>query len=270
MRLLPGQWYGKTLNKHCVEGLTLSETSYGSNLKLPRHSHERSYFCFVVKGTYTESYCKTEQTCKASTLIYHPADESHSNHFHADSRCFNIQMDDMWMERMRQHSIMLNEPGYFQDGVPPHLATRLYDEFCKSDTFSPLIVEGIVLELMGEVGRRSTVSRASIPPHWLVTVCDLLHERFAERLPLRQQADYVGVHPVHLAREFRRFYHCTPGEYIRRLRIEFAIEQLTNTDTPLSEIALEAGFFDQSHFSRTFKQVTRMTPREYRSLFLKC
>jgi hypothetical protein len=135
MRLLPGQWYGKTLNKHCVEGLTLSETSYGSNLKLPRHSHERSYFCFVVKGTYTESYCKTEQTCKASTLIYHPADESHSNHFHADSRCFNIQMDDMWMERMRQHSIMLNEPGYFQDGVPPHLATRLYDEFCKSDEY---------------------------------------------------------------------------------------------------------------------------------------
>jgi AraC family transcriptional regulator len=269
MRLLSGQWYGNTLNEHCIDGLTLSETSYISNLKLPRHSHERSYFCLVVKGAYTERYYKTEQTCKASTLIFHPEDESHSDYFHADSRCFNIQMDDRWVERMRQHSKIRNDPGHFRSGLLPQLAARLYDEFRKADEFSPMIIEGIALEMMGEAGRYFAKPEDSVPQRWLEKVRDLLHERFTERLSLRQQADYVGVHPVHLAREFRRFYHCTPGEYIRQLRIEFACEKLINSETPLCEIALDAGFFDQSHFTRTFKQFTKKTPQEYRAFFLK-
>ena len=270
MRLHAGQWYGKTLNRHCIDGLTLSETSYGSNLKLPEHSHEKSYFCLVVRGAYTESRYKSEQACNPSTLVFHPEDESHSDHFHTDSQCFNIQMDDGWIERMRQHSIALDVPGHFRGGSLPRLAMTLYDEFRRADAFSPLIVEGIALEMMGVAGRKFAESMDSMPPRWLVEVRDLLHERFSERLSLTQQADYAGVHPVHLAREFRRFYHCTPGEYIRRLRIEFAIEKLTNSSIPLIEIALAAGFCDQSHFTRTFKQLTKKTPREYRSLFLKC
>ena len=270
MRLLSGQWYGKTLNKHCIEGLTLSETTYGFNLKLPKHSHEQSYFCFVLKGVYTESYFKNEYTLKPSTLIFHPADSFHSDYFHAISRCFNIQMDGAWMERMRQHSIILDEPGHFRGGMLPHLAMRLYDEFLKADPFSPLIVEGIVLEMIGEAGRKRIENTNRLPPHWLAEVRDFLHERFAERMTLRQQADYAGVHPIHLAREFRRFYHCTAGEYIRRLRIETACEKLIHSNTPISEIALAVGFFDQSHFTRTFKQFTKKTPQQYRSIFHKC
>ncbi len=269
MQLLSGQWYGDTMNKHCIEGLILSETSYNSNLKLPRHSHEQSYFCFVLKGVYTESCRKTEKICTKSMLIYHPADETHSDHFRANSRCFNIQMDKLWMERLKQHSISLNESVHFQSGVLPLLAMRLYDEFCKADTLSSLIVEGLALEIVGEVGRKRFENMNRVPPRWLVEARDLLHERFAEHLPLRQQARYVGVHPVHLAREFRRFYHCTTGEYVRRLRIEAACERLIHSDKPISEIALASGFFDQSHFTRTFKQFTTKTPHEYRALFLK-
>ena len=269
MRLHSGQWYGDTLNKHYTEGLTLSETFYNSNLKLPRHSHEQSYFCFVLKGTYNENISKIEHTCKASTLIFHPADESHSDHFHTDSRCFNVQMDDAWMGNMRKHSIILNEPGHFQGGVLPLLAMRLYDEFCKADIFSSLIVEGIALEMMGEAGRKHIEDKENVPPRWLVDVRDLLHERFAERLTLSQQAEYAGVHPVHLAREFRRFYHCTTGEYLRRLRVESACKRLIQSDMPISEIALASGFFDQSHFTRTFKHFTTKTPQAYRALFHK-
>jgi AraC family transcriptional regulator len=86
-------------------------------------------------------------------------------------------------------------------------------------------------------------------------------------LSLSQQAACVGVHPVHLAREFRRFYHCTIGDYIRQLRIKFACEKLVQSDLPLSEIALASGFFDQSHFTRTFKQLTGKTPQAYRADF---
>jgi AraC family transcriptional regulator len=73
----------------------------------------------------------------------------------------------------------------------------------------------------------------------------------------------VGVHPDHLVHAFRRQYHCTVGEYVRQLRIEFACRQITSSDMPLAEIAVEAGFADQSHFTKTFKRLVGMTPSEF-------
>ena len=75
------------------------------------------------------------------------------------------------------------------------------------------------------------------------------------------------MHPVHLAREFRRFQRCTIGEYIRQLRIERACRQLHASDEPLATIASAVGFSDQSHFSRTFKRLIGMTPAGYRATF---
>lgn len=265
MKLLSGRWYGDTLSKDSVAGLTLTETVYNSNLKLPQHSHELAYFCLVLKGAYTESYGRLARTCKPATLIFHPADEPHADHFHTDSRCFNIQMNEAWMARIRAHPLSLNEPKDFQGGRLPRLALRLYDEFRKADELSPLIVEGLALEMMGEASRDLLKKREGMPPPWLAEARQLLHERFAEHLSLSQQAECVGVHPVHLAREFRRFYHCTVGDYVRQLRIEFACEKLLQSDMPLSEIALASGFFDQSHFTRTFKHLTGKTPQAYRA-----
>jgi AraC family transcriptional regulator len=84
---------------------------------------------------------------------------------------------------------------------------------------------------------------------------------------LKTIADSVAVHPVHLVRTFRRFYRSTVGEYLRRLRIEFASQQLAGTDTPLADIALASGFADQCHFTRTFKRLTGLTPARYRALY---
>jgi AraC family transcriptional regulator len=78
-------------------------------------------------------------------------------------------------------------------------------------------------------------------------------------------ASAVGVHPVHLARSFREAHGASVGEYLRRLRVEFAQREVLRTDAPLSEIALSAGFCDQSHFGRTFKRHTGVTPAQARA-----
>jgi AraC family transcriptional regulator len=75
------------------------------------------------------------------------------------------------------------------------------------------------------------------------------------------------VHPVYLACAFRRHYRSTVGEYVRRLRVEFACRELSATRAPLAQVALAAGFADQSQFSRTFKRVVGLTPTEYRKMF---
>jgi AraC-like DNA-binding protein len=95
----------------------------------------------------------------------------------------------------------------------------------------------------------------------------LLRDRFAEPLTLDEIAGAVGVHPMHLTRVFRRHFRCTIGDMVRRLRIDFACRQLSSTDDALVEIALAAGFSDQSQFCRTFRRLTGMTPTGFRSAF---
>ena len=83
---------------------------------------------------------------------------------------------------------------------------------------------------------------------------------------MSQLAQEVGVHPVHVARTFRAAYDLTPGQYLRRLRVDWAAEQIKNTERPLVEIALAAGFADQSHLSRAFKSYLSTTPAAWRRL----
>ena len=142
---------------------------------------------------------------------------------------------------------------------------KVYREFLEPDGAAPLAIEGLTLEMLAEASRRRLPALDRKPPRWLVQAQDLLRARFTERITIAEIAAAVGVHPVHLAREFRCFHHCTIGEYLRRLRIERACEQLRKSQTSLAAIACEAGFSDQSHFSRTFKRLLGMTPATYRA-----
>lgn len=95
----------------------------------------------------------------------------------------------------------------------------------------------------------------------------MLHAWLSEDVTVNSIAEKVGVHPVYIARQFRKHYHCTMGEYVRRLRVEAAGREISESDTPLSEIASLFGFYDQSHLTNTFKRLTGMTPAEYRRAF---
>jgi AraC family transcriptional regulator len=240
---------------------------YQPNVNLPKHSHPTAYFSFVLQGTYTEKFRKESRRCSPSTLIFHPAEETHANCFQTATRGFNLQMEARWLERARAYSAITNSPAVFQGDFPLHLIMRLYKEFCNLDDLSPLIVEGLTLEILGEAARHLKKRSENSPPPWLVKTRELLNDRFQENFTLAQITESVGVHATHLSREFRRFYGCTVGEYVRRLRIEFACRRLLFSDVSLTEIALSAGFFDQSHFARTFKSQTGMTPLAYRIKF---
>lgn len=267
-KLSPGCSLGKTLKSLEVADFIITENMHLAGSKLSEHAHENAVFCFVLEGSYSEFHYKQEIICKPSTLTFRPSGEVHKDYFYdQDVRVFIIEIPPKWIEKLRDNSIQLCRSVKFQDGLLPQLTTRLNREFHQMDSASSLIIEGLTLELMAETARYSVKNIEQKIPYWLKQAKDLIHARFSESLTLDQIASEVGVHPVHLASVFRQKYHSTVGEYIRRLRIEYACLEIAKGNTPLGAIALNAGFANQGHFSSTFKRLTGYTPASYRNSF---
>jgi AraC family transcriptional regulator len=265
MQLPPGYLYGESLRSHKVASFGLSERFYPPNFKTPKHSHRQSLFCFVIEGDYTENYGGRVRECCSSDLLFHPADELHAEYFHnSGGHSFIIEIETPWLEQLREHRGFPETSAEFKGGFVELLARRLYKEFLQMDDVSPLIIEGLMMELMGEAARRSRLQGETHPPRWLEQAKEILHADFAKSLKLADIAQAVGVHPVHLAQMFHKSYRCTVGDYVRQLRIEYACHQLATSESPIVEIALSAGFCDQSHFTRTFKRITGTCPSQYR------
>jgi len=141
----------------------------------------------------------------------------------------------------------------------PELFLRMYYKFREMDDESLRTLEQALLE-----GQSVTNSGRRFP-QWLERVRNILEQRFAEPFKLSEIAAEAGVHPVHLAREFRKHYGASVGEYLRRVRIEYACRELMGSNVAVTNIAFAAGFADQSHFSRTFKRLCGTTPGRYRA-----
>jgi AraC family transcriptional regulator len=258
VKLPAGAFFGRRVRGQRVAGLVLTEYAYAPGERIPAHTHENAYFSLVLAGAYAETYGGRGRDCRASAVVVHPAGEVHSEHVGpAGARTFSVEA------APRDGGPALARPGDFRGGPPAWLAHRLYREFRRPDAFSPLAVEGLFLEIGAALARQPDPA-AGPRPGWLGRVRDLLRRRFAERLSLAEVAREAGVHPVHLARTFRAACGCTVGEYVRRLRVDYARARLAGSDAPVAEVALAAGFADQSHFSRVFRALTGVSPAAYR------
>jgi AraC-like DNA-binding protein len=198
-------------------------------------------------------------------LAFHPPEEIHAQYVDREEVwSFNVEITLSWIRRFAENELPLTRPFDCNAGHAMGLALRLLDEFENFDTSSPLIVDGLTLQLLGVCDRQSR-GEAAIP-RWLRRVSELLRERCTATWNLADVAAEAGVHPVYLAGSFRRHFGCTVGEYVRRQRILLACRQLAGTCNPLAEIAVQTGFADQSHFNRVFKRQIGLTPAAYRRL----
>jgi AraC family transcriptional regulator len=267
-RLSSGQYYGELIRSHAFAGLSLSETRYPPGARLPRHCHEHAYFCLIRQGTYREEYGVRQRWCGPLMLAFHPPEEVHAEHFDGEEvRSFNIEITPSWLRGVAG-AASLQQPFDSRGGPLVGLAVRLLDEFERPDTSSPLIIEGLTLELLG-LCARAALGGGEAAPRWLLRVRELLTERCTAAFTLAGLAAEADVHPGYLAGAFRRHFGCTVGAYVRRQRVALACRHLTDSDAPLADIALLTGFADQSHFTRTFKRQIGLTPAAYRKMMTR-
>ena len=91
-----------------------------------------------------------------------------------------------------------------------------------------------------------------------------IHQRFADPLTIAQLAAQAGLSRSQFDRQFRRLFGSTPRDYLARVRIRAAQELLLETDQSMTQIALATGFYDHSHFSRTFRRIVGTSPCRFR------
>jgi len=254
----------QVLNQLKLSGLTLTETLHAPSSKMPDHVHDSASICATLTGQGVEIIDGVRMVTGPGCVLMRGPNVMHANQYGAaPHHGFMIELDQRWLNC--RHLLRVFEgQRHFSGGLVSALALRIYRESRVKDSVAPVIVEGLMLEMLGQASR-SLIKTPVRPPGWLTQARELLHGRFNDSINLVEIANTVGVHPTHLARTFKKHYRTTVGEYVRRLRLDWATRQLSETEDSIADIASAAGFYDQSHFSHLFKLRTGFTPAEFRA-----
>jgi AraC family transcriptional regulator len=248
-----------------LASLTLTETLHEPHLTIPPHVHRTASVCLSLTGEAYEIMNGSRVLVNPGCAIIRGPEVKHANQYSAlPHRGFMIELDNKWLAACSHFARVFEGHRLYAGGPVPALALRIYHESRIKDSVASVIVEGLMLELLGHASR-SLIPTPLRAPRWLSQARDLLHGRFNDPPNLVEIADTVGVHPTHLARTFKKYFRSTVGEYLRDLRLEWAMKRLSESEDSIAEIATAAGFYDQSHFSNQFKQHTGFTPAEFRA-----
>ena len=251
-----------------TRGFRITDAWFPPGAYLPPHIHERPIIGTMLSGSFNTEFRARVQQCIPASVFTEPAGERHANRIQrTGAHVLVVQPDLEASDRLRPASRLWEEISHLRHGAIADRARQLSREVRSPDAVSPIAVEALVLEMIAFAARVDEGSRmGGRPPIWLAQARDLVHDRFLERLRIEDVAQAVAIHPARLARTFREHFHVPLGTYIRRLRIDWAIRQVGETDDPLSGIAARGGFADQSHLTREFRRRMGLTPARYREL----
>ena len=256
---------GNIVRQEALGQLRLTESTYRPGASIGAHSHQSSIFGLILSGYFQQQSSLVTLACSSGAVFYNPAEIPHTNLVNGSgAHCVYLEISPQWFERLDLPGRPPGDPMMCTNGRIRSVVRRVYAEWISEDDLTPLMMEGLSCELVSELFRLRKGNDYSRPPVWLGRVRELVECRFADPPPLAELSAEAGVHQVHVARQFRKHYGMTIGEFVRFRRIEFALAKLRNSDWPIVDIALEAGFAHQAHFATVFRKLTGLTPRRYR------
>ena len=258
-----GKFVGAPVRAEAFEGVSVAENTYAAGLRVAAHAHDAPLLSLVLQGSATEEIGGRVRELGTQTLLYTPSYETHGHRFLTPGRWFNIQFSPRWFACVSAGEAALpTAPQILRGGSAVTWAARLGAELREPDRVSRFAIEGALLLLVADLSRLPVLGERR-RPGWLQRVEDAIETAGADAPSITDLAALAGVHASHLLRTFRRYHGTTVATYVRRRRIERARLEVAKGDRPLSMIALDAGFSDQSHFTRVFRQAFGQTPAQY-------
>jgi AraC-like DNA-binding protein len=200
-------------------------------------------------------------------LVYRP---SHSHwDFTIPSGMKNLdELRPLLHERVR-HPLLLRLKGRIRSHTNRRAGGLIQDicaEAARAQPFAGLLMSGMMTLVVAEILRGKTGLPAEQMAHapFLEQAADIISRRCHENLRLREIAKSCELSASHFRFLFNRHFGMTPRAHLRRARLRRARELMVGTGMTLSEIALKSGFATVHSFSRAFRAVEGLAPREYR------
>ncbi|KFF05063.1 AraC family transcriptional regulator [Flavobacterium reichenbachii] len=263
-----GEFYGETNKTICLEGITLTDTVY-TLPKVDWHYHENAYFTFILQGNVIEGNKKEIYNCSAGDLLFHNWQEAHYN-IKPDgfTRGFHLEIEKKWLDTI---SLDIDNLEGSLKISNPDIKLLMYKVFRTSkchEINTEFTTQTLLFEILSKL-QNSNQNNIHKNPKWVKMIDDLLHEQFAENLSLDYLSKTLDIHPVHLSRNFSKYFDCNLSEYVRKLKVEKALSLIALQKQSFTEIAHQCGFSDQSHFIRCFKEINDVNPSEYKKILLQ-
>jgi AraC family transcriptional regulator len=250
-----------------AEGVRVREEFYTPHRKQERHSHQHTNISLILAGSVEETVGAAVEHAFALSLVVKPGGTEHANKYGAKG----AQMLSVLLKPDLQRSLNNWDTGvarwrWMHGGPAVQWMLRLLGTYRRRHTSASTNFEDCLCEVLASLPSGQSSNPTTSPPRWLELVKEELDDTFAEGHRVRDLARHARVHPVYLARQFRRYIGCSITDYRTFLRARAAAELLASSDEPLVAAAVYCGFVDQSHLCRVFKGATGLTPRDYRRL----
>ncbi|HIR25888.1 MAG TPA: AraC family transcriptional regulator [Candidatus Egerieimonas faecigallinarum] len=158
-----------------------------------------------------------------------------------------------------------------QDGQIMELIGEMYDAMQGRETGYEWKVQSeffALIYLLVTKYRKEQVSPELVRRHRKMTrlsvITAYIRDNYTREISLEKLADIFGYSPAYLSRMFRKYAGTNYKSYLQSVRLENAVEELVNTDSTISDIALRHGFANSKSFSGEFRKKYGIMPSEYR------
>jgi len=254
MNLLPTKYFGKTKHIRSLGNYHLSITHHSKEGEIPKHSHMNPYLSLNLGAAYLENNGFAKNIIESGNVILRPSDYEHQNTFAKNAGlCFNIEITSKKNSKaFEKMNINFSCFEFLQ------ILTKAFNNYLDNE-LDCLITETIFQKL--------DITNTNKTPSWYIQIIEKIKDDYSSSLSLSSLANSVSLHPNYLARKFKSLNGMTLGDYIRKTRLENACLELSSNKR-LTDISLETGFYDQSHFSNTFRSTFNMSPKELRHFCL--
>jgi AraC family transcriptional regulator len=262
LMLEKGAYLGKVLDLSEADGILAGATSYypgdGTGVM---HYHENSHLSFILRGGGVEKRRSSEfERLPGEIMFFHAGEPHQSVNKLFPARNVNLEIESVFL---RDNGVTESAVGasVLKNPNAKFIMLKVYKELLAADDFSGATIKMLLLNLICAASETEKDE-----PRWVGVIYELMNDRWNEPLSLKDLSRAAGVHPVTVSKFFPKYFSCTFGEYMRRLKIEKSLRMIKNSPRSLTEIAYECGFYDQSHFTRTFKHLTGFLPNSYAGL----
>ena len=242
-------------------GILLRAVDYETSVAQSPHCHPHFSITLITSGAVEEVSEDGASTGAPCSVVVKPAGHSHSDAYGlggVKSFQINIASDAIpdFTRALRY--------GWYQGGPAARCMLSLVQVAKMESPPNQAIMGRRLRELLATLCESQPSATAHDDP--LEAFASALAANPQHVPPIHAVAQRLGMHPVSLARAFRRRFGCSITEFRRRHRVLGACADVASSKTSLADIAYAAGFADQPHFCRAFKMELGVSPGEYRRM----